>query len=436
MNYITLRGSTYFFQRRVPQILSENPKYPEFFGKKLFQRSLQTPSRRLAKSKAASLNAEFEKVILNATNNELDVARIFSLAKQDLSESDALDARTLTLNEIESHFNFSFDREPNEALSLPKHIKNALEQLAQAESGKKVYSLREMALLCKEDLILEGNTNKKGILGKIEPAAHWLLNLMEVEDVDMLAIKPSKVKTAIRRSLNDLNLSASTINGHINALRKIWKVFVVQHDITAVSPFAEMRAKGKSNHWDRFFPEEITKMYHIADDQLKIAIKIGATTGARASEAVSMKVIECENSQNMFWSIKPDGDGKTANSTRIIPVHPKLISEIYPGFKLPISQRTLSRKFSNLIKDMAQREEFRSSQQSSESRKLSFHSFRSHVASELAFTGRFNPEEIGLYTGHKGQNSKLMRGALGIYIQTPSEDVLSAMAQSLCWPFD
>lgn len=436
MNYITLRGSTYFFQRRIPQILSENPKFPEFFGKQLFQRSLQTPSRRLAKSKAASLNAEFEKVILNAMNNELDVARIFSVAKQYLSEPDAIDARTFTLNEIESHFNFSFDRESNETLSLPKHIKTALDQLTQAESGKKFYSLREMALLCKEDLILEGNTNKKGILGKIEPAVEWLLNLMEVEDIDLLEIKPSQVKTAIRRSLNDLNLAASTINGHINALRKIWKVSVVQHDITAVSPFTGMRAKGKSNPFDRFFPEEIAKMYRYADGDLKMAIKVGATTGARASEALSMEVIECENSQKLFWSIKPDGDGKTANSTRIIPVHPKLIPEVYPGFKLPISQRTLSRKFSKLIEDMTQREEFRGSQQSSEPRKLSFHSFRSHVASELTFAGRFNPEEIALYTGHKGQNSKLMRGALGIYIQTPSEDVLSAMAQSLCWPFD
>lgn len=433
MNYLLKRDSGYYYQRRVPKCLSNSTVARQLTSKKIFQTSLKTTSLREAKFQAAKINSWFESLLADINAETFDAGKYF----YRLVHHDALskeDARCMTIERIEEETGFSFSRDPEEALpEITAAAKHAINQLQAAESGRLSLSLQSIGNECIDDLMQEGSTNKKSIPGKIKPAIQWFLKSNELSDINLIDIKPSMVNRAMKFSARDLKLKASTVNGHINALRTVWKFARFNYDVDTDNPFTGARAKGKPESYQRFLPEEIAALYQLANPKIHLAIKIGATTGARLNEVLTMQVIRDEESNELYWSIKPDGDGKTLNSTRVIPVHPKLVPEIQEGFRLELSDRDLSRHMKAAVNEI----KARNLVDPNGTGRLSFHSFRSHVASELLFTHGYKPEEVELYTGHRPQGSEIKRKrTVHTYIQCPSKDILRNMASNLCWPFE
>ena len=433
MNYLLKRGTNYYYQRRIPRNVEYSDCLELLNHKTIFQKSLRTSSLRKAKFEATKLNVWFESLLEESVSGQFDAGQYYSrlIAQKGI---DPNEARGFTLERIEENTKCSFDWEPGQAVpKFSEQTARELQKLKDAEKGKPSLSLIRMADECVADLKADGRTNRKSIPGKIKPAARWLLKCNDEVDLDLLSIKPSMVHRAMKFSMRELNLTASTVNSHINALRTLWKFARFNYDIEASNPFAEARVKGKVKSYQRFLPQEISELYKAAHPSIRLAIKIGATTGARISEVVTMKAIEDADTGDLYWSIRPNGDGKTANSTRVIPVHPRLLSEVSEGFQLGISDRQLSRLMKKVIEELKQLDLF----DRSGSGKLSFHSFRAHVASELLYTHGYKPEEVELFTGHRPQGSDIKKkSTVHTYIQCPSKDILKKMASELCWPFE
>jgi integrase len=433
MQYITKRNSIYYFQRRIPKELSREPIADLLTSKKLFQTSLKTTNRKIALHKAAQLNLWFEEQLRLLRKPKLEADNVFLSLTQDTEVPREIDARQLVIEWIENEYKFSFDREPNQTLrSIPSEVRIALDRLKSAENGKKYLSLIQIAKECVEDMAQEGKVNKKSIPGKVIPAAKWLLSCLDLTDIELTKIETKHVKAAMRFSKNQKGLAPATINGHLCALRALWQFAHEDYSLPAQGPFTKMSSKGKSESYRRFYPEEIFQLYQLADDLIKPAIMIGATTGARISEATTMKAIRDSSNGRLYWSIKPDGDGKTASSTRVIPVHPKL-AFVTEGYSLEVTSRTLTRHMRAAVDSLIKSGKLRTEH----SGKLSFHSFRSHVASELAHSQGYRPDQIELFTGHRAQGSELKRkSTVHIYIQSPSKNLLEQMVDGLCWPFE
>ena len=425
-NNITKRGNHFYYQRRIPKELSKKAVSAKLSGKKLYQVSLKTNELNEARLKAAKINLWFEEQ-LHTARNQSDPALIYrSLIDNKLNP---IDAFSLSLEAIEAQHNFSFERNPGDLPQVSIDALDALRRLRRASEGATSKDLNQLAEECKKDLIESEIGGKKGLQGKIKPAIKWLHDALGKNILYLEDLKPRDIKNAVRLTQREGLLSSSTISGHLRALRAIWKFSKVEYDLTFRSPFEDISIKVTSNSYDRLYPDEINTLHSLADPEIQLAIKIGATTGARISEVTSMSAIKDSQSGKLFWSIKPNGDGKTKNSTRVIPVHPRLLSEINDGFTLDVSERTLPRKMRHAmtnLKDLL----------GIKDRSLSFHSFRSHVASELVYSLGYKPEEVELYTGHCPQGSLIKRkGAVHTYIQCPSEDILQGMANNLCWPF-
>lgn len=425
-NNITKRGNHFYYQRRIPNELSKKSHNSKLFGKKLYQISLKTSVPNEARLKAAKMNLWFEEQ-LHLVRNHTDPASVYRSLIDD--KLDPMDAFSLSLEAIEEDYGISFEREQGESVDIPNNAKLALKRLRKAAEGSLQKDLRQLGDECKRDLLEAGVISKKGLLGKLNPAIRWLHDAMGVDVLYLDDLKPRDVKNAVRLTYRAGLLASSTISGHLRALRAIWKYAKVEYDLAYRSPFDDISIKVKSDSYDRLFPDEIDTLHNLADPEIRLAIRIGATTGARISEVASISTVKDTPTGQLFWSIKPNGDGKTKNSTRLIPVHPRLLGEISEGFSLGISGRTLSRKMKDAMTMMK-------AQLGITDRKLSFHSFRSHVASELAFTNKFTTKEIELYTGHRSQGSEIQRKrTIDTYIQCPSKNTLVKMARQLCWPF-
>jgi len=102
--------------------------------------------------------------------------------------------------------------------------------------------------------------------------------------------------------------------------------------------------------------------------------------------------------------------GKTSQSTRAVPLHPSL--NLPEGFSFrSLANRTVTKQFKQLrescIADSVH-------ELTGKPRKLSFHSFRTTVITELTVKHRFNEKVVGAITGHLAGNSRV--GSIQAYI--------------------
>ena len=261
---------------------------------------------------------------------------------------------------------------------------------------------------------------------KIRRAADWFLEHRFENDIDITIIEFDQVHAFVVQDLKN-GAASSTINGHLYGLTQIWKRAKLSKLVTGENPFGGHGVRKHQTSYDPFTLAEIYQLHRAANGSLKTLIHAAATTGARLNELLTAEVKTPSTFDKPCWLFKFRDRGKTEQSTRVVPMHPSLA--LPKGFTFKeLSDRTVTRQFKELresrIKETVH-------ELTGKPRKLSFHSFRTTVVTELTVTHRINEKVVGKITGHLAGSSKV--GSIMCYINPNDLQILFDIVRLLPW---
>jgi integrase len=262
---------------------------------------------------------------------------------------------------------------------------------------------------------------------KIRRSSEWFLGHLIQDDIAIELIDYDQVRGFLTQDLNE-GVAGATINGHLYGLKQIWDRAKRSKLVTGENPFSNHRISKNSTPYDPYTWEEITALYRAADDDLKTVIHAAATTGARLNELMKaeIKTLDTALQKRPCWLFMFKDKGKTEQSTRAVPLHPSL--ELPDGFTFRQSDRTVSRRFSELHRRVLGSP---MNPLTGKSRKLSFHSFRSTVITELNVKHRIDLKVIGAVTGHLAGSVRV--GSITSYINPDDLESKFRTVSDLPW---
>jgi integrase len=138
-------------------------------------------------------------------------------------------------------------------------------------------------------------------------------------------------------------------------------------------------------------------MYKLADSDMKLVLHCVATTGARINEVLSSNVYIPSSYGKKCWGIKLKEKGKNKQSSRIVPVHSSLEPLVANGFKFNLTYCQVDYRLKKLIEEVVVD---KYEEGTGKLRKLSFHSLRSTVITELIAKHRIHSKVVSGVTGH------------------------------------
>jgi len=260
---------------------------------------------------------------------------------------------------------------------------------------------------------------------KIRRSTDWFLEHTLINDIDITKIDYDQVQEFITADTSR-GVAGSTLNGHLYGLGQVWNRAKQSKIVTGENPFSNHRVSKGSVSYDPYTHEEIYKMHDAADEDLKILIHAAATTGARLNELLTAEVIVPSTFNHPCWFFKFKDKGKTAHSTRVIPVHSSL--QLPAGFSFRLTDRTVTRKFKE-IRDRIIVDGIKEG--TGQPRKLSFHSFRTTVISELVGVKEIDREIVGKITGHQSGGGDV--GSINSYIQMDDLSKKKRIVEAITW---
>jgi integrase len=408
--HLQLRFKTWWLYYRIPKHLKSHPKFingPAIFAQSLGTDSLKT-AKRLRDGIIYNLNAGIDDPF-TAWQQEL-IARTeqFRADNPHLEDGDIGYQDLLIDSILNSAINqHGADPETGHPIKLDEDQQDLLDVINNRLPAKH----RRLRFITTK-LLDEYTANKKApkTVLKIRRAADWFLGHIIQDDIDIESIDYDQVRGFLTQDLN-AGVSGSTINGHLYGLKQIWDRAKSSKLVTGENPFSKHRVTKDSQSYDPYTQDEIAAMYAAAEDDLKTLIHAAATTGARINELLTAEVKTCRTTKQdrQCWLFKFQSKGKTEQSTRAVPLHPTL--QLPEGFRFNMSDRTVTRRFRDL-KDRTLGEPL--DPLTGKPRKLSFHSFRTTVITELTVNQRINEKVVGAVTGHLAGSART--GSIRTYI--------------------
>lgn len=407
--HLRKRYNTWGIHYRIPEHLRSSPRFkgaPTFYTRSLETDSLAT-ARRLRDSIIRDLHAGTDDLYDSWKRTILERSLEFD-SKHPHLNGELTYAELLTdsiLNEaIEQH---GADPETGHPVKLNDNQQVILDAI-QGRAPAKHKRLKHITA----KLLDEYTANKKATktVLKIRRSADWFLGHIIQDDIDIELIDYDQVRGFITQDLN-AGVSGMTINGHLYGLKQIWDRAKSSKLVTGDNPFSKHRIAKDSQSYDPWTWDEIAALWNAAEDDLKTLIHAAATTGARINELLTaeVKTLKTSAQDRQCWLFKFKDKGKTEQSTRAVPLHPTL--QLPEGFTFKMSDRTVTRRFRDL-KDRTLGEPL--DPLTGKPRKLSFHSFRTTVVTELTVSKRINEKVVGAVTGHLAGSAKV--GSIRTYI--------------------
>jgi integrase len=406
--HLQLKHNTWFLHYRIPKHLKNHPKFenaPAIYSQSLKTDSLKT-AKRLRDSIIHKLNAgiddpftAWQQVIAERT--EQFRADNPHLEDMGIGYQDLLIDSILT-SAIKQH---GVDPETE----LPGKLKDDQQLILDAINNRRPDTqklLRNIANKVISEKRTLGTAPKT--LYKISGAVEWFIDHLITDDIDITLIDWDQVHGFIIQDLES-NLSGSTVNGHLFGLRQVWSRAKQSKLVSGDNPFSAHKVPKNYQPYDPYTWPEVYQLWEAAEEDLKLLIHSAATTGARMNELLDATVITPDGYDKPCWLFKFNSKGKTEQSTRAVPLHPSLV--INPGQPFRMSDRTVSRRFKELVRDTLGEP---LNQLTGKPRKLSFHSFRTTVITELTVHQRINEKVVGAVTGHLAGSAKT--GSIRTYI--------------------
>lgn len=288
-------------------------------------------------------------------------------------------------------------------------------------SGKGLQALTKLVV---RDKLAQDRASKT--VNKIVRSTSWFLEHHALKDIDIDQIDYDMVNDCMMSAI-DLGVSGSTIHGYLSGLGQIWVRAKRSKLVSGDNPFREHFYNKESTPYDPFTVEEMQELYSKADPEFRTLIHAGATTGARISELLGAEVRIF--SGYLCWAFNFKRKGKTKQSTRVVPFHDSL--ELEEGFTFKLTYTPARIQMQELVNDVLGE---RFNELTGKKRRLTFHSFRSTVITELVARQHLNDKTVGSITGHKGGGAS-NAGSISTYISVDELMIKKDIVDRIPWSF-
>jgi hypothetical protein len=330
--YLTLRGKSYLFKYRIPKHLlphwkGKNPHTATIPTDSLVQ-AKQIRDQLLTKIQSCGIPSSYEDTV----SNLLAEIEQFTMDNPHLQDAEG-DYRSIEIDKI-------LDKpKPDEHDQL--HLDALAERRPKSHSGL-LYLTNEVAKL----KISEGLA--PSTIEKLRCATRWYLRCIGKKDVQITEVTKATVASAL---VHSKHLSGGAKDGHLIYLSAIWDHAVELELVTdSKKPTKKHRYLRDKESYDPYTKAEVYALYRGAGEgsELQRMIAIAMTTGMRFSEILDAEILTSEGIQ--YWAIKYKSKGKTATSTRTIPIHNSLLAEM-DKYRVPIrrGRQSLSHQMKALI---------------------------------------------------------------------------------------
>lgn len=261
---------------------------------------------------------------------------------------------------------------------------------------------------------------------KIRRGPSWFLENIIQSDIDIADIDHDQVSDFLVNE-QERGAAGSTLRGHLYGLSKVWQRAKKSKIVSGDNPFMEHSVNMETESFSPFTYDEIYELYRHAEGELKTLIHAGATTGARVDELLTGEIKTVSTYEKPCWLLKFKDKGKTEQSTRAVPVHDSL--KLDNGFRFTITYNTVQKQLKE-IQEKVLGECL--NELTGKPRKLSFHSLRSTVITELVAKQRINEKVVGGVTGHLGGDTSKV-GSIRGYIYADDLQDKKAIVDLLPW---
>lgn len=421
--HLQLRFNTWWLYYRLPKRLKALPQFEN--EPAIYTQSLKTDS--LTKAKRLR-----DTIIHNLNEGKQDQYEIWE--REIINRSKVFSSDNPQLNNEFTYENILVDsiidkagkREGLDENGHPRRLTELEELKLSVIAGRKPDKQKQLRFIT-EKVLNERKANgqaPKTVL-KIRRAVDWFLEHIIQDDIDITLIKYDQVHDFITNDLNK-GVSSSTLNGHLYGLRQIWDRARQSQMVSGDNPFSTHKIRKVTQSYDSFSHEEVLALYQAANEDMRVLIHAAATTGARLNELLTAEVKKPAKVDFPCWLFMFKNRGKTEQSTRAVPLHSSL--QLNEGFKFKLSDRTVTRQFKELVDATISNTV---NELTGKPRKLSFHSFRSTVITELTVCKGINEKVVGAVTGHLAGSTKV--GSIRTYINPNDLQSIRKTVDQITW---
>lgn len=325
--HLTKQYNTWTYQRRVPTELKEHPR---FKGKNVIRKSLKTDSLNIALRLRDEEDAKIEAIIKGDLIIDYEEA-YNQLVEDEGHPAGATDEQIhslwCALDNLEDGYDIGGRLDPAHQkdamiLALRYYIKRA-----QGENATPINATLRQALEVSKKKAIQ-NEQADRYIKSFDNAVNQFLGFLRASDVELGWIDNKTVDEYIEHRQS--SVSEKTIKNDLTVLSTIFKTAKRKNMVTTSNPFLEPNLSTKrTKHREAFNVSEASAILRALPDKFKLVWLIAYYTGIRREElfrlsAESIVSKESERGHIRCLSIAPNGDGKTVNSTRFIPIHPDL----------------------------------------------------------------------------------------------------------------
>ena len=421
--HLRQRHNIWWIHYNLPKRLRDHPRFenhPPIYTKSLNTDSL-TRAKQLRDTIIYNLNQGIDDNYEAWRQVVLNRSKEFNEANPDLGYAD------LHIEQIleDAAVQFGADPETGHPLKLTEEDSFMLDVLTGNRPDK-----TKMLRFITDKVVKEREADNQAYrtILKIKRGTDWFLGHIPEDDIDITSINYDQVNGFVVQG-KIKGLSGSTLNGHLYGLRQVWERAKKSKIVTGDNPFKTHGVPKNSKSYDPFTAEEVAALYAQANDRMKILIHAAATTGARLNELLTAEIKTPSTFDKPCWLFKFKGKGKTAQSTRAVPLHSSL--NLPEGFTFNLTDRTVTRQFEELrgraiINTI--------DECTGNPRKLSFHSFRTTLITELVVRQSISEKVVGAITGHLAGSTRM--GSITSYINSDDLALKHQTVERITWNAD
>ncbi len=168
-------------------------------------------------------------------------------------------------------------------------------------------------------------------LGKYNRSVDVFLDHLQIKDIPIASIRRKQV---VGFSMDMQAVKAgSTVSNYLTFLSEIWQMARDLELLEGENPFRGHRVKNDKQRYRPWSEAELKDLHELLPESDRLMLRIGVYTGARLDEIHTLtpediREVETDQGNVLCFHLKPKGDGKNTNATRIVPVHPALLDDL------------------------------------------------------------------------------------------------------------
>lgn len=335
--HLTKQYNTWSYNRRVPKELKD---HPNFKGKTAIRKSLKTDSLKVAITLRDEEDAKLEALISGGFIAEYETS-YHALVEEEgqpiTVTEERLEALEMSLGSMTEKYELGYHYDP--AYKHDPELMATLDFVNKVK-GKKhtvAITLIQAKELAKEKATKDGRARR--YIQSFDNVVSKFLAFLKAQDVELARIDTLTVDSYVEHRI-DHGATPKTAKNAITTLSTIFKTAQRKQLVEGSNPFKEPNISAKpTKRRNAFSRNDARKVLEALPERFELFWKIAYYAGMRRSELTKLSAdnivgLESEHGVVKCFSIAPDGDGKTENATRYIPIHPDLEEDLegFNGF--------------------------------------------------------------------------------------------------------